>query len=200
MMKKKDVINFFNNCAPHWDDNMVRNDRIIGIILDNAMVEQGKKILDVACGTGVLFSDYLKRDVESIVGVDISPKMTEIAQQKFTQSNITIICGDIEEFEFDKVFDCAVVYNAFPHFPEPEALIKKLSAMVKIGGTVTVAHGMSRKALDRHHCDVADSVSNHLMSEDELADIFSRYLKVTVKISDDDMYQVTGVKEQTDIL
>lgn len=194
-MNKKDVIDFFNNCAPNWDDNMVRNDRIINTILDNAKVEQGKKILDVACGTGVLFLDYLKRNVESIVGVDISPKMVEIAQSKFNQSNITVICDDIEELEFDEPFDCAVVYNAFPHFPNPEALIKKLSAIVKIGGTVTVAHGMSRKALDKHHSNVAHSISNRLMSEDELAELFSKYLKVTVKISNDDMYQVTGAKE-----
>lgn len=194
-MNKKDIIKFFDSCAPEWDANMVRSDEIIGIILDNAKVSEGKKILDVACGTGVLFPDYLKRNVKSVTGVDISPKMTEIAENKFSQENIKIICGDVEELDAEELFDCAVVYNAFPHFPNSDSLIKKLSSLVKAGGTVTVAHGMSRKALDRHHSGPASKVSSGLMSEDDLAEIFSKYLTVTHKISDDNMYQVAGVKE-----
>lgn len=194
-MNKKDIIEFFDACAPEWDANMIRSDEIIDIILDNAEVSEGKNILDVACGTGVLFPDYLKRNVGSVTGVDISPKMAEIAKSKFTQDNIKVICGDIEELEWEELFDCAVVYNAFPHFPDPDGLIKKLSSLVKSGGTVTVAHGMSRKALDMHHSGSASKVSLGLMSEDSLAEIFSRYLTVTHKISDDNMYQVAGIKK-----
>lgn len=194
-MNKQDVIEFFDTCAPSWDANMIRSDEIIGIILDNAAVTAGKDILDVACGTGVLFPDYLKRNVHSVLGIDISPKMAEIADSKFKQDNITVVCKDIEKFDCDMLFDCAVVYNAFPHFPNPDALIAKLSSLVKQGGIVTVAHGMSRKAIDRHHSGTASKVSAGLMSEDALAEIFGKYLKVTHKISDDFMYQVTGVKE-----
>lgn len=193
-MEKQEIINFFDECAPHWDDNMKRDSNVINTILDNAKVTENKDILDVACGTGVLFPDYLNRKINSLTGIDISPKMVEIAQGKFNQNNIKIICGDVEEMESNKLFDCIVVYNAFPHFPNPEFLIKKLSSMVKPGGTVTVAHGMSRKMLDKHHSGSANKVSNRLMSEDELAEIFSKYLTVTVKISDDKMYQVVGVK------
>lgn len=194
-MNKQDVIEFFDTCAPSWDANMIRSDEIINIILDNADVAAGKDILDVACGTGVLFPDYLKRNVHSVLGIDISPKMAEIADSKFKQNNITVVCGDIEQLDCDKLFDCIVVYNAFPHFPNPDVLISKLSSLVKKGGTVTVAHGMSRKAIDSHHSGTASKVSAGLMSEDALAELFSKYLTVTHKISDDTMYQVTGVKE-----
>lgn len=194
-MEKKDVIEFFNTCAPCWDDNMIRSDEIIDIILDNAGVEQGKDVLDVACGTGVLFPDYLKRNVKSVTGIDISPEMAKIAKSKIDNENIKVICGDVEEMEGNELFDCVVVYNAFPHFPNPDTLIKKLSSLVKTGGTVTVAHGMSRKALDRHHSGAASTVSVGLMSEDDLADIFNKFLTVTHKISNDNMYQVSGIKE-----
>lgn len=194
-MDKRNIIEFFNGCAPMWDSNMVRNEAVIHKILDYAKVEQGKDILDVACGTGVLFPDYIKRNVRSVTGIDISPKMAEIAKNKFSEENISVVCGDIEEIEFDKKFDAVVVYNAFPHFPNPERLVAKLSTMVKQGGTVTVAHGMSRKMLEKHHSGAAKNVSIGLISEDELADIFDKYLKVTTKISDDEMYQVVGIKE-----
>lgn len=194
-MNKEHIIEFFDACAPEWDANMIRSDEIIGIILDNAKVEKDKDILDVACGTGVLFPDYLKRNVKSVTGVDISPKMAEIAMGKFNLDNVRVICGDIEDFEGEALFDCVVVYNAFPHFPDPDLLVKKLASLVRSGGTVTVAHGMSRKALDRHHSGSASKVSAGLMSEDDLAEIFSKYLTVTHKISDDNMYQVVGIKE-----
>ena len=194
-MDKKDVIEFFNDCAPSWDSNMVRNETVIGRILDNAEIKAGKDVLDVACGTGVLFPDYLKRNVNSLTGIDISSKMAAIAKSKFSDENITVICGDVEEFSFDKKFDAVVVYNAFPHFRNPERIIARLSSLAKQGGTVTVAHGMSREMLEKHHSGAAKNVSIRLISEDELAAIFSKYLKVTVKISNDEMYQVVGIKE-----
>lgn len=194
-MEKQDIIDFFDEHAHHWDDDMIRNDDVINIILNNADVSEGKTVLDVACGTGVLFPDYINRNVKSVTGIDISPKMAEIAKTKFSEDNVAVICGDVEETDFAELFDCVVVYNAFPHFIDPDRLIKKLSELVKVGGAVTVAHGMSRKMIDNHHSGAAHKISAGLMSEDELAEIFSKYLKVTVKISDDKMYQVTGIKE-----
>ncbi|MDE5670897.1 MAG: class I SAM-dependent methyltransferase [Eubacterium sp.] len=194
-MDKKDIIDFFDVCASEWDSHMVRNEAVISKILDNAGVEEGKDILDVACGTGVLFPDYIKRGVKSLTGIDISPKMAEIAKNKFPGENISVVCGDVEEISFDEKFDGIIVYNAFPHFPSPERLIAKLSTMVKKGGMVTVAHGMSRERLEKHHSGAAKDVSIGLIDENELADIFGRYLKVTTKISDDEMYQVAGIKE-----
>lgn len=191
-MNKKDVIDFFDKCAPSWDAEMIRDDEIINFILDNAQVAEGKDVLDVACGTGVLIPDYLKRKVNSVTAIDISLEMAKIAKEKFEEKNVTVICGDVETAEFAQKFDCIMVYNAFPHFPEPENLIRVLSSHLKPGGTLTVAHGMSRERIDRHHSGSASKVSNGLMHENELAKIFESHLQVTVKISDDKMYQVVG--------
>lgn len=192
-MEKKDIIEFFDKCAPNWDTDMIRNDEVINTILDNANVREGKDVLDVACGTGVLIPDYLARNVKSVTGIDISPKMVNIAQQKFPQEKVRILCGDVETVQFVQKFDGIVVYNAFPHFTDAEHLIKVLVSHLKQGGTLTVAHGMSRAQIDNCHAGSASKVSNGLMSEEELAEIFEKYLEVTVKISDENMYQVAGV-------
>ena len=192
-MNQKDIIAFFDRLAPQWDAGMIRSDEIIGIILDNAGVRAGVDVLDVACGTGVLIPDYLERDVASVTGIDISPEMAKIAAGKFPQDNVQIICGDVESAEFERKFDCIVVYNAFPHFPQPQRLIRHLASLLKKGGTLTVAHGMSRAEIDHHHSGSASTVSMGLISEDELAAMFEPELKVIVKISDERMYQVTGV-------
>ena len=193
-MNKQDVISFFDRLAPQWDADMIKNDAVIQTILDNAQIGPGKDILDVACGTGVLIGDYLQRGVASVTAIDISREMARIAKEKFPQEAVTVLCGDVETAKFDRKFHCIMVYNAFPHFPDPENLIRVLAELLLPGGTLTVAHGMSRAAIDRHHEGSASRVSVGLMHEDALCDIFSQHLQVTAKISDDTMYQVTGKK------
>ena len=193
-MRKQDVVAFFDRMAPQWDADMIRHDDIIATILDNAGVRPGVDVLDVACGTGVLFPDYLARNVGSLTAVDISPEMVRIARSKYPEAQVSVCCGDVEELDFDRQFDSIVVYNAFPHFPEPGRLIERLTRLLKTGGTLTVAHGMSRAAIDRHHEGAASRVSVGLMHEDALAAMFRRHLQLTAKISTDRMYQVAGKK------
>ena len=194
-MKKEDVIEFFDRCAASWDDGMIKSDVIIGKILDNAEVGEGMDVLDVACGTGVMFDYYLQRNVASVTGIDIAPEMAKIAQRKYADiSNVQVVCGDVEEYAFDRKFDRIVVYNAFPHFPQPKKLIKRLCALLKENGRLTVAHGMSREAIDGHHSGAASKVSCGLMTADSLKKIFDAHFDVEVVISNDHMYQVSGVK------
>ncbi len=194
-MEKKDIIEFFDKCAATWDAGMIKSDAIIGKILDNAEVGAGMDVLDVACGTGVMFDYYLSRDVASVVGIDISPEMAKIAAEKYRQQEkVQVLCGDVEEYVFDRKFDRIVVYNAFPHFPYPKRLIKTLAGLLKEDGRLTVAHGMSREPIDGHHKGAASKVSNGLMTADSLRRIFDAYFEVEVMISNRYMYQVSGVK------
>ena len=194
-MEKRDVMEFFDRCAPNWDAGMVKSDAVIGMILDNAEVGPGMDILDVACGTGVMFDYYLARNVASVTGIDISPEMAKIAGRKYADhTSITVLCGDVEEYPFERRFDRIVVYNAFPHFPNPKRLIKGLASLLKEGGRLTVAHGMSREAIDNHHSGSASKVSNGLMTADSLKKLFAPYFDVEVTVSNSRMYQVSGVK------
>jgi len=194
-MEKKDVIEFFDSCAPTWDAELIKDDAIISMILDNAEVGAGMDVLDVACGTGVMFDYYLTRGVASVTGIDIAPQMAQIAAQKYeNEPKIQVICGDVEEHSFDRKFDRIVIYNAFPHFPYPKRLIKTLAGLLKDGGRLSVAHGMSREAIDNHHSGSASKVSNGLMTADSLKKIFDAHFDVEVVISNSRMYQVSGVK------
>ena len=195
-MEKKDIIEFFDRCAPTWDAEMVKSDVIIGKILDNAAVHAGMDILDVACGTGVMFDYYLARNVASVTGIDIAPEMAKIAKEKYAhEPSVQVLCGDVEDYPFDRKFDRIVIYNAFPHFPEPLRLIQTLSTLLKEGGHLTVAHGASREAIDSHHSEKASKVSNGLMTAEALKALFDTCLDADVVISNDHMYQVSGIKK-----
>ncbi len=192
-MDKTKVIEFFDQCADWWDADMVRNEPVIAAIFENAGVRAGLDILDVACGTGVLFPDYFARQVKSLTAIDIAPEMARRAQEKFPAARV--LCGDVETMEFDRLFDGIMVYNAFPHFPEPEKLVKRLAQLCKPGGRLSIAHGMSRHAIISHHEGRAKGVSIDLIEENQLAKLFEPYFDVDVVISDERMYQVCGTKK-----
>ena len=194
MIEKQAVIDFFDRCAPTWDAEMIRSDRKINIILDNARVGAGSCVLDVACGTGVLTPDYLARSVASVTAVDISPEMIRRARGKFRDDRVQFLCGDVETLDVGRNFDAVVVYNAFPHFPDPERLVARLALLLRPGGVLTVAHGMGRAAIDGHHKGRASAVSRGLMSAQELAAIFEKHLTVTTVLSTEEIYQVAGEK------
>ena len=191
-MDKNRVIEFFDHCAEHWDDNVEQNDNIISTILTLGGVRQGIDLLDVACGTGVLFPKYIRHGVGSITAIDISPEMVKKATEKFPEINI--ICDDVETHNFDRQFDVIMVYNAFPHFPDPVRLIQTLAQHTKPGGRLSVAHSLSRSELIMHHNSYAKDVSIELLHEQQLAEIFSSWFDVDVIISTDSMYQVSGIR------
>lgn len=192
-MTKESVMAFFDRLAPHWDDTLEVDEGKIAAILDAAGVIAGVSVLDVACGTGVLFPFYTARNVKKVAGVDISSEMVRIATQKNRDSRVQVICGDIELLLVTEQYDCCVVYNAFPHFPEPERLIDALSAWLKPNGRLTVAHGMGIESLNRHHRGSAVQVSRGMISTAEMAALFRRRFRVDTAVSDDEMYIVSGV-------
>ena len=196
MFIKSEVRPFFDKLADSWDAMECIPPVRINTLLDNTGSFEGKDVLDVACGTGVLFPYYKSRNVLHVTAVDISGEMLRIAQNKIGNDPLfTLICDDIEAISFDHTFDRIVVYNAFPHFENAERLIAHLSSLLSENGVLTVAHGLSRARLLQHHSGSACNVSNPLPEVEDLATVFAKYLTVTTVISNDEMYQVAGKKE-----
>ena len=190
-MDKKDVIDFFDRLAPDWDSTNIRNEEVISEILLKGGIGKGARVLDVACGTGVLFPDY-KRLGADVTGIDISPEMVKRAKEKFPEAEV--ICADVLECGFEEKCDAVMIYNAFPHFAEPEKLIEKLSLLLKKSGRLSIAHGISEKELAECHSGSAKRVSVPLVKKEVLAEMLSPYFNVDILISDDRMYMVSGVK------
>ena len=190
-MDKKEIAAFFDDMASRWDDMQVRNEKVIAEILQKGGITECTSVLDIACGTGVLFPDYISLGAE-VTGIDISANMAEKAREKYP--DIKVICGDAAEYSFEEAFDAVMIYNAFPHFPEPDKLIKNLSAALREKGRLTVAHGISEKELAECHSTVAKDVSLPLPSKEKLCEMMSEIFDVDVMISDEEKYIVSGLK------
>ena len=193
-MKKEKVIAFFDRLAESWDERQPRDPEKIGFILDCAGVKSNAFVLDVACGTGILVPWYLQRNVCRVFAVDISPAMIKAAGERIVNERVKFICADAEIYDPHVPVDCCLVYNAFPHFADPFALIKHMADILPVGGTLTVAHSFGREELNRHHAEEAGDVSVGLMPAEELARMFEPYFSPSAVVDETGMYVVSGVK------
>lgn len=190
-VRREEVRSFFDGLAGSWDAERCPDSAKILDILRLAGVCPGAKVLDVACGTGVLFPYYLELGAESVTGVDLSPEMIRIAGEKVKDSRIKLICADAEEIG-GSGFDCVVLFNALPHFPEPGRLISSLSDRLRPGGRLTIAHDRSRESINGHHEQTASAVSLGLPPAETVAAYCREYLDVDTVIDGDDRFVVSG--------
>ncbi|MBR2801278.1 MAG: class I SAM-dependent methyltransferase [Erysipelotrichaceae bacterium] len=193
-MRSEAVREFFDALAADWDSHLEVNERVIGKILDQAGVSAGKDVCDIGCGTGVLFPFYQKRNVASLTAVDLSPAMCAIAEKK-ADAHTRVICADASELSFPDSFDVVMIYNAFPHFSDRRALFQQISRNLKADGVFSIAHGMSREKLLRHHDNVPADVSTLLPEVQDLAKEASEYFDIFYTVSDAERYQLCGRKK-----
>ncbi len=103
----------------------------------------GKQVLDLGCGYGWHCIYAMENGASSVVGVDISHKMLEVAKEKTGFPQVEYKCCAIEDVDFPKdSFDIILSSLAFHYIEDYESLIKSLHKMLKPDGTLvfTVEH------------------------------------------------------------
>jgi ubiquinone/menaquinone biosynthesis C-methylase UbiE len=115
------------------------------LMLDMAAVAPGDRVLDVACGTG-LVSLRLAAAVGAggeVVGIDISEHMVEAARRISAERGIghaRFRHSDAEQIPLaDDSFDAAVCALGLMYVPEPVAALREMHRLVRPGGSVAAA-------------------------------------------------------------
>ncbi len=109
-------------------------------VLDAGGVAAGDRVLDVACGTGVLARAARKRLGESgeVVGLDPNPGMLTVAQR--LEPGVTWQPGVAEELPFgDDSFDRVVSQFGMMFFTDAEQAVAEMARVLVPGGSVAVA-------------------------------------------------------------
>lgn len=102
-----------------------------------------KRVLDLGCGYGWHCIYAMENDASSVVGVDISSKMLEVAKEKTHFPQVEYRCCAIEDVDFPaESFDIIISSLAFHYVDTYEDLVKNLYRMLKSNGTLvfTVEH------------------------------------------------------------
>lgn len=84
-------------------------------------------VLEIACGTGRITMRLARNEIE-ITGLDISPELLEIAQQKsIGMPNVEWVLGDMRTFEIGKKFGFVISPgHSFQFMASPEDQVKCL--------------------------------------------------------------------------
>ncbi|UCD64736.1 MAG: methyltransferase domain-containing protein [Candidatus Zixiibacteriota bacterium] len=146
---------FFDALAAQWDLLFTAEDlERLSHVVDCLGVRKGMAVLDLGCGTGVLF-DMLRRHVTesgSVTGVDFSYAMAQKAHRNFPFTNVNVVDGDAASLPFaDSTFDMAVAFSAFPHFSDQQKAVDETHRVLKAGARFYIIHLTSSRELSHIH-------------------------------------------------
>ena len=101
-------------------------------------MEDGARILDLGCGTGLELEEYFSLNPAAIVtGIDIAPGMLGALAKKFPDKALELKLGSYFIVPFgEEAFDAAVSVESLHHFTKEEKipLYSKLHRALKPGG------------------------------------------------------------------
>lgn len=144
---------FFDDIAPEWD-------RMTAEVLGE--LDLGREIqtrlpqcacaADIGCGPGDML-EILAGVSEQVIGVDNSPKMLELAEERFSgDAKMSLRIGEMSHLPLrDQEADCTVISLVLHHLARPEEAIREVGRVLKKGGKLLVAE------FDQHENEVMRS-------------------------------------------
>jgi ubiquinone/menaquinone biosynthesis C-methylase UbiE len=124
---------------------------VLARICDAARLTRSSRVLDVACGPGIVV-EALARSAGEVVGCDITPAMLEKARERCSRAglaNVLFTPGRAEALPFeDASFDAVVSRSAVHHFPDPAAAFREMARVVRVGGRVITVDVQSAETAD----------------------------------------------------
>jgi SAM-dependent methyltransferase len=101
------------------------------------------RVLDLACGTGVLCAFPLAELGYDVTGVDIDPRSIKAAVAENPFPNLRFFCSDFNEFHPNTQYDVIIAGYVMEHLERPETLMVAIARLLKPNGTaiITIPNG-----------------------------------------------------------
>lgn len=164
-MMREDVIiqHYFNGLATEWEKNEPEEKQKIIKILSRLNIKENYKILDLGCGTGILFPllTMLTKGRAKIFAIDFAQRMVQQAEENKNQP-IDIMCGDVQHLPFrDNVFHRIVAFHVFPHIRHKNFALKECRRVLKPSGELGIIHLYSSQEINSIHAIIGGIVKDH---------------------------------------
>ncbi|HMK95134.1 MAG TPA: class I SAM-dependent methyltransferase [Candidatus Limnocylindrales bacterium] len=132
---------------------------------------EGASVLDVGCGSAQLAKTLLGKGYR-VVAIDNDWKAVETAKKK----GITAFLSDINDWETDETFDCAILSDVLEHIEDDTLAMRKIRGMLKPKGCVVVNVPSYRFLFGKH--DVALKHKRRYSDDDLKAKLEASEFKV----------------------
>ncbi len=94
---------------------------------------EGKTVLDVGCGSGLLSKTLAGRGFD-VLAIDDDPKAIEITRKK----GVNACIARIDDLAPDQKFDCIICADVLEHIENDEEVMKKLHCMLNPHGCLVI--------------------------------------------------------------
>jgi len=132
--KSKEIAFFDNHAAADSYDvfEPESSARLIDTVVRLGRFAPGSRVADLGCGSGV-FTGLLRQHGCVCTGLDISPKLIELARRKYP--GIEFLEGDVERLPFpDASFDGVLLGGIVHHLPKPFPCATEVYRVLRPGG------------------------------------------------------------------
>jgi len=197
---------YFDQMADRWDQIHGNGHKAV---LTRTLLQEGlrtfgvdfdERVVDLGCGTGVLLGCLLEHlgTKGRVHAVDFAPRMIARAREKHPDERVGFLVADAGAVPLpDGSVDRVVCFSAWPHFPDPEAVILEMRRILKPGGRLHVWHTSSRDKINDIHKNVHQAVCRDML---EPADRLARRMRragfsIEDQRDDADAYLVTARKD-----
>lgn len=144
--KKRDVMHRYDLTAHIYDTRYAEEQTAkIEAVIESINMEKEASVLDVGCGTGLLF-EYVANKAEAIVGLDISRETLLQAKRHAKKfANVHLILADsdnvpLKEDVFSHVFALTLIQNT----PNPFKTLNEIKRVSKENAVIIVT-GLKKK-------------------------------------------------------
>jgi demethylmenaquinone methyltransferase/2-methoxy-6-polyprenyl-1,4-benzoquinol methylase len=196
---------YFNEVAEFWDSWESR-DPTAALRLEQGLCDlelrDDEIVVDVGCGTGNLTQVLLKQlsSKARVIGIDIAPRMVEIARRKIRDERAVWYIGDAAKLPLpsDSV-NRVICFSVWPHFEDPLACAAEFHRVLMPGGLLHVWHLLSRERINSIHASAGEAVrADILRSGIEVAGLLTGAGFAWRAVTDnEEVYLVTVAKRLT---
>lgn len=99
------------------------------------------EVLDLGCGTGSL-ALLAAEQGHQVTGVDLAPRMAELARAKLAGTGATVLVGDAAEPPVgERRFDVVLARHLLWALPGPERVLRRWTGLLRPGGRLVLIEG-----------------------------------------------------------
>lgn len=196
MPTNKNIKDFFNKAAESWDSNSHKDWSKIHSLLDSLHIQNGDRILDVACGTGIISQELYRRSGRAVTAIDLSEEMIQQAKKKgIPEDEVEFSCRDFYDLDLGE-FDLIVIFDAYPHFLDLARFKKALLKNLSPDGRFAIIHDLGRQQLHDCHKGVDVSLLSRDLSDPRTeAKFYQDEFSILEANEGEDFYLLVGQKE-----
>jgi SAM-dependent methyltransferase len=137
-----------------------------GKLLDRVQLAPGTRLLDIACGTGIVArvaADRAGNDI-AISGIDMNPAMIEVARATAADEGKTIEwhVGNVNTLPFpDRSFDIITIQQGIQFFPDQPAALGECFRVLSPGGTIAIGiwSSLEKQGLQKPYAEAIERVT-----------------------------------------